>query len=112
MVARPRVRARSPSSTAAAAAAAPDTPQRRSIYDLQLLIDELFEDKQLTSYGNGDANDGGDGSSNSSSKTCRSADLPGILAAFEDRRGIVLLSEDEKIQLASFAQSVGSSGQL
>jgi hypothetical protein len=44
--------------------------------------------------------------SDASSKTCRCADLPKVLLAFEKRRDIVLLSDDEKASLEAFAESV------
>lgn len=68
------------------------TPQRRSVQDLQILIDELFE-KVATTNEDGVA-------------TCRVADLPKVLAGFEERRQIALLDEDERGSLEAFAEQV------
>lgn len=68
------------------------TPQRRSILDLQAQIDDLFSRV---------AEENEDGS-----RICRSADLPELLRAFEERRNITLLDQEEQVSLASFAEQV------
>lgn len=65
------------------------TPQRRSTYELQALIDEVFAQV-----------------SDGSTKTCRCAELPKVLQTFEKRRGLMILSEDEMASLKAFATDV------
>lgn len=71
------------------------TPQRRSLYDLQLLIDEVFERA-------------GSSEEDGSVKTCPVADLSRVLTAFENRRNLSLLTDDEKRSLEAFAEQVRS----
>lgn len=84
-------------SSRSGASASGGTPQRRSTYELQQQIDELFAEV---------AGDGSGSGSTPAAKTCRCADLPKIVAAFEQRKDTVLLNDDEKESLDAFAQTV------
>lgn len=79
-----------------------NTPQRRSLYDLQKLIDEVFDgfarDGSPTTSTHGDKDAG--------ERTCRAKDLPAILSAFEERRKVMLLDENEMEMLKAFTEQV------
>lgn len=78
----------------------PNTPQRRSLYDLQRLIDEVFD-----GFAKGGALEGAEGAGDGA-RTCRAADLPAILIAFEEKRSVNLLDENEMEMLKAFAEQV------
>lgn len=73
------------------------------MYDLQKLIDEVFD---------GFARDGShttsstDGEKDVGERTCRAKDLPAILSAFEERRKVMLLDENEMEMLKAFTDQV------
>lgn len=73
----------------------PNTPHRRSLYDLQKLIDEVFDGFAKDADTDDDA------------RTCRAADLPAILSAFEEKRDLILLDDGEKEMLRAFTEQVG-----
>jgi len=70
------------------------TPQRRSHHDLQLLINELFEQRETIQQGE-------DGS-----RKCQCRELPHLVRAFQDRRNLTILQDEEFESLESFAEQV------
>ena len=84
-----------------------NTPQRRSLYDLQKLIDEVFDGFASSRRSSSPSNDE-DGDADEQERTCRAADLPAILTAFEERRKVMLLDENEMEMLKAFTEQVGS----
>jgi hypothetical protein len=80
----------------------PNTPQRRSLYDLQRLIDEVFDGFA----GNEGLVLSDQDDDETPARTCRAEDLPAILTAFEQRRDLLLLDDGEKDLLKAFTEQV------
>ena len=70
------------------------TPQRRSHHDLQLLINELFEQRETIQQDE-------DGS-----RKCQCRELPHLVRAFQERRNLTILQDAEFESLESFAEQV------
>lgn len=89
---------------------AANTPQRRSLYDLQKLIDEVFDGFASSRSGTHTHREdsAGEDPQDEEERTCRAADLPAILTAFEKRRNVMLLDENEMEMLKAFTEQVCS----
>jgi len=73
---------------------------------LQRLIDEVFDGFAKESLPSAaDAKDD-DASEDTDQRTCRAADLPAILTAFEEKRSVTLLDESEMEMLKAFTEQV------
>ncbi|KAK9894103.1 hypothetical protein P389DRAFT_181516 [Cystobasidium minutum MCA 4210] len=85
---------------------AANTPQRRSLYDLQKLIDEVFDGFASSRSGTHTHREdsAGEDPQDEEERTCRAADLPAILTAFEKRRNVMLLDENEMEMLKAFTE--------